>query len=146
MDENAISSCISLPYEAITICLNVQVIPTKRINISLTINNPTLCKRIKAVYMSCFVRPYIPNPLQCFPCQRYSHSKSSSRESITCAFCSEIGHNINTCDNCKGDHPAFSRNCSKSILEKEIKAISNNVTYPKSFKKEKFRTSSVAIP
>ncbi|GBN08076.1 hypothetical protein AVEN_273830-1 [Araneus ventricosus] len=38
------------------------------------------------------VRPYIPNPLRCFKCQRFGHSKTSCRGTLTCARCAEVGH------------------------------------------------------
>ena len=60
----------------------------------LTLNSPTLPNRIKAAYLSCPVRPYIPNPLRCFQCQRYGHAKTSCRGSVTCARCAEVGHEI----------------------------------------------------
>ncbi|GFX67731.1 RNA-directed DNA polymerase from mobile element jockey [Trichonephila clavipes] len=39
----------------------------------LTFNSPKLPSNIKAGYLNCKVRPYIPNPLRCFKCQR-SHT------------------------------------------------------------------------
>ena len=136
----------------ITIRRNGQVIPTK--HIILTFNCPNLPKRIKAAYLSCPVRPYIPNPLRCFQCQRYGHSKTYCRGSVTCARCAEVGHDSTNCIhpercvNCKGDHPAFSRSCPKWILEKEIQALktTNNISYTEARKNVQSRTPSIGKP
>ncbi|GBN11569.1 hypothetical protein AVEN_246262-1 [Araneus ventricosus] len=70
------------------------------------------------------VRAYIPNPLRCFQCQRFGHSKTSCRGTQTCARCAEVGHDSSQCTdaekcvNCKDAHTSFSRNCSAWKLEK----------------------------
>ena len=135
----------------ITVRKNDQIIPTK--HIILTFNSPTLPNRVKAAYLSCPVRPYIPNPLRCFQCQRYGHAKTSCRGSVTCARCAEVGHDNKTCKNseccinCRGDHPAYSRVCPKWIFEKEIQAVklTNNLTYPEARRLIESRTPSAGI-
>ncbi|KFM67744.1 hypothetical protein X975_21863, partial [Stegodyphus mimosarum] len=92
---------------------------------------------IKAGYLNCPVRPYIPNPMRCFQCQRFGHSKMSCRGSITCARCSQIGHDCENCTaaplfvNCKGEHPAFSRLCPKWKSGKEVQTtkVKRNISY-----------------
>ncbi|GFY31976.1 uncharacterized protein TNCV_2621131 [Trichonephila clavipes] len=89
-------------------------------------------------YIRCPVRPYIPNPLRCFQCQRYGHSKNVCRGQPTCPRCGESGHDSVDCTkkeqclNCKGDHPAYSRSCPTWITEKEITAvkIKEKISYP----------------
>jgi hypothetical protein len=104
---------------------NVQ--PTN--HIILTFNSPELPTFIMAGYLRCPVRPYIPNPLRCFQCQRFGHSKISCRGTVTCARCSEVGHDSEKCTktpkcvNCKGDHPSFARSCPIWVREKEIQAL-----------------------
>ncbi|GBL55405.1 hypothetical protein AVEN_232921-1 [Araneus ventricosus] len=72
------------------------------------------------------VRAYIPNPLRCFQCQRFGHSKTSYCGTLTCPRCAEVGHDNSQCAaaekcvNCKDAHTSFSRNCSEWKLEKEI--------------------------
>ena len=71
-------------------------------------------------------------------CQRYGHAKSSSRGSVPCALCAEVGHDDRTCKkfehcvNCKGDHPEYSRTYPKRVFKKEIQTvkITNNITDP----------------
>ncbi|GFX22716.1 uncharacterized protein TNCV_2994491 [Trichonephila clavipes] len=66
----------------ITIRRNGQVINTK--HLILTFSTPDLPQLIKATYIHCPVRQYIPNPLLCFQCQRYGHSKNVCRDQPTC--------------------------------------------------------------
>ncbi|GFW97204.1 putative RNA-directed DNA polymerase from transposon X-element [Trichonephila clavipes] len=89
-------------------------------------------------YIRCPVRPYIPNLLRCFQCQRYGHSKNVCRGQPTCPRCGESGHDSADCKkkeqclNCKGEHPAYSRSCPTWIIEKEITSVKN--------KRQKFPT------
>ncbi|GFX38929.1 uncharacterized protein TNCV_747081 [Trichonephila clavipes] len=52
----------------ITIKKDSTIFPTK--HLILTFNSPKLPNTIKAGYLNCKIRPYIPNPLRCFKCQR----------------------------------------------------------------------------
>ncbi|GFV21163.1 RNA-directed DNA polymerase from mobile element jockey [Trichonephila clavipes] len=61
----------------ITIKKDSTRIPTK--HLILTFNSPILPTNIKAGYLNCRIRPYIPNPLRCFKCQRFGHSQNSCR-------------------------------------------------------------------
>ncbi|GFW17460.1 putative RNA-directed DNA polymerase from transposon X-element [Trichonephila clavipes] len=104
-----------------------QVLNTK--HFILTFSTPELQQSVKAAYLHCPVRPYIPNPLRCFQCQRFGHSKTVCCGQPTCSRCAEVGHDSADCKakercvNCKGDHSSFSRSCPTWILEKEIAAI-----------------------
>ncbi|XP_035205691.1 uncharacterized protein LOC118180736 [Stegodyphus dumicola] len=112
-----------------------QLIDTK--HVILTFKSPDLPKNIKAGYLNCPVRPYIPNPMRCFQCQRFGHTKISCRGKLTCARCSVAGHNSDACTaaplciNCKGEHAAFSRSCPKWKAEREIQAVKHkrNISY-----------------
>ncbi|GFT73764.1 uncharacterized protein TNCV_1327651 [Trichonephila clavipes] len=120
----------------ITIRWDGQVLDTK--HLILTFATPDLPQSVKAAYLNCPVRPYIPNPLRCFQCQRYGHSKLTCRGQATCARCAEVGHDSADCKarekcvNCKGDHTSYSRSCPNWSLEKEITAlkIKNKISYP----------------
>ncbi|GFW64539.1 uncharacterized protein TNCV_3513611 [Trichonephila clavipes] len=98
-------------------------------------------KFITADYLRCSVRPYIPNPLGCFQCHRFDHSKPTCRGNPTCARCGEVGHDSGECNgeekcvNCKGDHPSYSRSCNTWKLEKEITTvkIKNRLAYPEAW-------------
>ncbi|GFS92976.1 hypothetical protein TNCV_1886281 [Trichonephila clavipes] len=55
-----------------------------------TLLSSTLPQTIKAGYLNCKIRPYIPNPLRCFKCQRFGHSQTSSRGQLTCSMCTPL--------------------------------------------------------
>ena len=76
----------NITVRQITIRRNGQILPIKCL--ILTFNCPTLPKKMKAAYLSS-VHPYIPNPLRCFQCELYGHSKTSCRGSVTCTRCTE---------------------------------------------------------
>ncbi|GFT42577.1 uncharacterized protein TNCV_2164981 [Trichonephila clavipes] len=85
-----------------------SVIPTK--HLILTFNSPTLPKTTKAAYLNCKIRPYIPNPLRCFMCQRFGHSQTACRGQLTCSRCASVGHTSSECSldqkcvNCSQPH------------------------------------------
>ncbi|GFW81562.1 uncharacterized protein TNCV_2882391 [Trichonephila clavipes] len=64
----------------------------------LTFNSPILPTNIKAGYLNCRIRPYIPNPLRCFKCQRFGHSQTSCRGQLTCSRCASVGHASTDCN------------------------------------------------
>ncbi|GBO44952.1 hypothetical protein AVEN_37544-1 [Araneus ventricosus] len=67
-----------------------QLLNTK--HLILTFDSAKLPENIKAGYMRLSVRTYIANPLSCFKCQHFGHSKTSCRGTFTCARCAEVGH------------------------------------------------------
>ncbi|GFV77802.1 uncharacterized protein TNCV_4673961 [Trichonephila clavipes] len=79
----------------ITIRKDGQVLNTK--HLILTFSTPDLPQFVKMAYLRCPVREYIPNPLRCFNCQRYGHSKNVCRGQPTCPRCGEVGHDSNDC-------------------------------------------------
>ncbi|GFX25507.1 putative RNA-directed DNA polymerase from transposon X-element [Trichonephila clavipes] len=79
----------------ITIRRDGQVLKTK--HLILTFATPDLPQSVKVAYLHCPVRPYIPNPLRCFQCQRFGHSKTTCRGQPTCARCAEVGHDSADC-------------------------------------------------
>ncbi|GBN11757.1 hypothetical protein AVEN_272693-1 [Araneus ventricosus] len=123
-----------------------QLLNTK--HLILTFSSAKLPEYIKAGYMRLSVRLYIPNPLRCFKCQRFGHSKTSCRGTLTCARSAEMGHDRSQCTsaekcvNCKEAHTSFSRHCSAWKLEKEIVAtkIKKQISYPEARKLVKSQT------
>ncbi|GBM35041.1 hypothetical protein AVEN_240391-1 [Araneus ventricosus] len=79
----------------ITIRRDGQLLNTK--HLILTFDSNKLPEHIKAGYMRLSVRTYIPIPLRCFKCQRFGHSKTSCRRTLTCARCAEVGHESTDC-------------------------------------------------
>ncbi|GFX19433.1 uncharacterized protein TNCV_3050911 [Trichonephila clavipes] len=109
--------------------------PTK--HLILTFNSPKLPSTIKAGYLNCKIRPYIPNPLRCFKCQRFGHSQTSCRGQLTCSRCTAVGHFSTDCTlepkciSCLQAHSADSKLCPKWKAEKQIQEIktNKNITY-----------------
>lgn len=135
----------------ITIKREDKIIPTK--HIILTFDLPNLPNNIKAGYLNCPIRPYIPNPLRCFQCQRFGHSKNSCRGTVTCARCGQKGHENEGCTapanciHCQKNHPSYSKSCEIWKLEKEIQTVrtKQNLSYPEARKIVKSRTPNVGI-
>ncbi|GBN90266.1 hypothetical protein AVEN_140790-1 [Araneus ventricosus] len=72
-----------------------QLLPTK--HLILTFQTLILPDSVKAGYMKLAVRPFIPNPLRCFKCQRFGYSQTNCRGTLTCARCAEKGHMSQQC-------------------------------------------------
>ncbi|GBL72876.1 hypothetical protein AVEN_128071-1 [Araneus ventricosus] len=112
----------------ITLKRDGQIIPTR--HVILTFDTPVLPTKITVGYICCDIRPYIPNSVHCFKCQRFGHTKTACRESSAlCPRCSEPGHEETICRkpekcfNCKGNHASYSKTCPKWKLEKEILSV-----------------------
>ncbi|GBM61872.1 hypothetical protein AVEN_239143-1 [Araneus ventricosus] len=124
-----------------------ELMPTK--NLILMFNTPRLPEYIKAGYIRCSVRPYIPNPLRCFKCQRFGHFKTNCRGTLTCARCAMAGHEstgcmaVEKCVNCQGKHTSFSRSCPNWELEKEIviTKFKNSISFPEARRLVKAQTA-----
>ena len=94
---------------------------------------------IKAGFVRVPVRPYIPNPLRCFKCQRYEHGKNSCQRDAVCSHCGErqedhsdsVCSNAAHCINCNGDHSADSKDCPRWKIEKQIQEykVKNGVSF-----------------
>ncbi|GBN42795.1 hypothetical protein AVEN_236497-1 [Araneus ventricosus] len=128
-----------------------QYVPTK--HLILTFNVPNLPKSVLIAYINCPVRPYAPDPLRCYKCQKFGHSVQSCRGNQACARCAEIGHASNTCEaaplcaNCKGDHPSYARSSPRWKDEKEIQAVKvkQNVSFREARKIVADRTPKVGV-
>ncbi|GFV47034.1 uncharacterized protein TNCV_2699281 [Trichonephila clavipes] len=101
----------------ITIKKEASAVPTK--HFILTFNSPKLPTTIKVGYLNCKIRPYIPNPLRCFQCQRFGHSQTSCHGQLTCSRPVSAGHSSTDCIlepkciNCSQPHPSNSKLCPK---------------------------------
>ncbi|GFV57825.1 uncharacterized protein TNCV_3072041 [Trichonephila clavipes] len=118
----------------ITLKKDTRIVPTK--HLILTFNSPKLPTNIKAGYLNCKIRPYIPNPLRCYKCQRFGHSQTSCRGQLTCSRCASVGHSSMDCTlepkcvDCTESHPSNSKLCPKWKTEKEIQVIKTNRNIP----------------
>ncbi|GFU33733.1 uncharacterized protein TNCV_2048011 [Trichonephila clavipes] len=109
---------------------NSNIIPKK--HLILTFNSPKLPSTVKAGYLNCKIRAYIPNPLRCFKCQRFGHLQIACRGQLTCSRCASVGHSSADCSlelncvNCSQPHSSDSKQCPKWKAEKGIQAIKTN--------------------
>ena len=120
---------------------NGQRVPSE--SVKLTFNSPNLPRTVKIFHFSYFCRPFVPNPIQCFRCQRLGHvSGSCKATSVRCLICSgRHSHkecpdkSAICCANCRGDHLANSRKC-KFIEE------ANNLEKIKSHEKNRIQNNN----
>ena len=96
----------------------------------LTFQSQALPKYIRVGYFRVAVSQFIPNPVRCFKCQRYGHTKFNCKKNEVCNKCGQEDHtdaqeckNEAKCVNCKGNHPSNDRSCPKWKEEKEIQRI-----------------------
>ena len=96
----------------------------------ITFDRHTPPEKLKIGYYIVNVQPYIPNPLRCFQCQKFGHSKKWCKNNQACWKCGSEGHDGSECTsettcclNCKGDHYASSKSCPIWIQEKEIQRV-----------------------
>jgi hypothetical protein len=98
--------------------------PTNTFILTFRLTSPPT--HITAAYMRISVERFIPNPLRCYNCQRYGHSKTTCNRQMVCAKCGVEGH-VDTdcvapeqCFNCKGNHPAYSKDCPEWVKQRAI--------------------------
>ena len=106
-------------------------VPTN--NIVLTFDGTDLPPYVMVGYVRVKVRTFIPNPMRCFRCQRFGHTRISCRGSPTCSKCSSTDHIDDDCEsdtlrcvNCGDDqtpHASYDRSCPAYAREKEINTI-----------------------
>jgi hypothetical protein len=95
----------------------------------LSFAKPSAPKYVKAAYLKIPVEMFIPNPLQCFNCQRFGHGRNSYSRPASCAKCGQQGHLDAECQeqahcaNCSGPHPAFSKECPEWSKQRDITKI-----------------------
>ena len=73
---------------------------------------------------------FIPNPVRCYKCQKFGHTKFNCRKNEVCTKCGQEGHtdhqeckNEAKCVNCQGKHESNDKECPKWKQEKEIQRI-----------------------
>ena len=100
-------------------------IPTN--TIVLTFDCPKPPTSLRAGYLTVPVRPYVPFPMRCFKCHKFGHGKDKCRRpNALCGRCGKEHADQQQCTaaahciNCKGDHPAFSKQCPKFVEEQAI--------------------------
>ena len=102
-------------------------------NVILTFDATDLPPAVTVGYTRVRVRVFVPNPMRCFKCQRFGHTKLNCRNHSVCAKCASTGHLDKECEsetlkcvNCSADqrpHSSFDKTCPSFTKEKEINAI-----------------------
>lgn len=95
--------------------------------IILTLNGTRVPEHIKVGPLRIRTRTYIPDPMLCYRCYEYGHTRTKCKaKSDKCRNCS-VAHDLEGectaapfCQNCKQDHSPASRQCPTYQREKEI--------------------------
>lgn len=108
-------------------------------NYVLTFNTPKRPTELIYLRKLIPVRPYIPNPLRCYNCQKFGHHENNCKSSHpVCAKCASQTHPTCNCTsqdakcaNCGASHPSNSSNCPVWKKEKEVTKtkFTRNVSY-----------------
>ena len=116
-----------------------SIIPTD--SVVLTFDATDLPSSVTVGYVRVRVRTYIPNPMRCYRCQRFGHTKTHCRNRPACGKCSSVQHLSEDCEagtlrcvNC-GDsqrpHASYDRTCPAYVKEREINSLkaTNNISF-----------------
>ena len=105
----------------------------------ITFFGTILPKKVRLGYESFNVDTYFPNTMKCLNCFRYGHLKKLCRNNPICGKCTSKDHptekctsSLTKCNNCKGPHKTFDKNCPVYKKETEIctvKTLQNRVIF-----------------
>ena len=127
-----------------------QSVPTENVVVGFSGDLP------QYVYLGCLrykVKPYIPQPIRCTKCQTFGHVAANCRREVRCVRCGK-GHPVDNCPikdnlaqavcvNCKGNHSAAFKGCSK--YQQVSKALKVSVTEKLSYKDALLKVRSVDV-
>ena len=116
-----------------------QGVTENSLKLTPTFDQPKIPEKIKVGYTMERVEQFIPYPLRCYNCQKYSHHEDNCRGQQVCGKCGQQDpdHHSDNCNNpykhanCRGNHSIYARSCESWKLEKEILGIKhrNNIPY-----------------
>ena len=102
-------------------------------SVVLSFNQEELPRDVTIGYVRVKVRPYIPNPMRCYRCQRFGHTRIACRNRPACAKCASTEHLDDECEaetfrcaNCpegQNAHTSYDKACPTLAKEKEINSI-----------------------
>ena len=115
-----------------------QALPTKSIKVRW--EGSALPQSIQVGHLGSYtVRPFTPDPVRCFRCQKFEHTTRTCHQmQSTCGICSgshrttvclekrETEHVTTKCSNCKGQHVSASKACPVRI--QKAQAIQKSLT------------------
>lgn len=118
----------------------------KRVNtpaVIMTFCQTTYPEHLKIGVLNVPTRPYFPNPMLCYGCFSYGHTRARCPGPQRCLNCSGDYHGegecgeASLCRNCKGDHRPASRQCP--VYKKEVEVIKikvrDNLSFPEARKR-----------
>ncbi|KAK4887846.1 hypothetical protein RN001_004117 [Aquatica leii] len=115
----------------------------------LTFNVTKLPRVIQAAFYPLQVRPYIPNPLRCFNCQRFGHSSVNCKHDKRCV-CGKPTHEGSWCEepivcpNCQGQHKATAKTCA--VFRQEMKIQKVKIVHRLSYFDAKKKVHTMVTP
>lgn len=71
------------------------------ISFILTFQPPELPETVTAGYIVLRVRPYVPQPMRCFTCQKFGHTTKSCEKGAICAICLKLTNETHVSNECK---------------------------------------------
>ena len=119
----------------------------------LTFQTSRLPVKFTTGYLSFEVKPFIPNPLRCYKCQKFGHGKNSCDQPARCSDCAQPQHEGSPCQspkkcvNCDSDgHGAGSKDCPQWQKEKKICEIkvTRDISYSEARKVVEAETSKTS--
>lgn len=100
--------------------------PVNTPTVILTLNGTAVPEHIKVGPLRIKTRMYIPDPMICYKCFNYGHSKLRCKGAAKCRNCSKT-HDLEGecnaapfCQHCQGAHGPANRSCPVYAMEKEI--------------------------
>lgn len=107
----------------------------------LTFDTSTLPTQVKICFQYVDVVPFIPEPMRCFHCQRFSHLSGRCPEKEKPGICTcgglmirdgdHVCENPPKCRNCDGDHRSNFKKCPVYMQEYKIEQVRvvDNISY-----------------
>lgn len=113
--------------------------------------------QLRIAYEVVKVRPYVPEPLRCFRCNKLNHMAKDCRlpaEVKVCLNCGEIHELIKgircqrepKCVNCNGPHSSASKECTKFLMERDLLKLSVDKKMKVSEVKMAVKSGSISLP
>ncbi|KAK4880824.1 hypothetical protein RN001_008970 [Aquatica leii] len=115
----------------------------------LSFNVTKLPRVIQAAFYPLQVRPYIPNPLRCFNCQKFGHSSVNCKHDKRCV-CGKLTHEGSWCEepivcpNCQGQHKATAKTCA--VFRQEMKIQEVKIVHRLSYFDAKKKVDTMVTP
>ena len=149
--DDEIQSTLGIKAERVIKKKSGQTIRTNRVILHF---NDEIPKFVHLGWKRYRVSTYVPEPVRCYNCQKFGHKAINCRSKTKCPICSG-NHLYNecvamenkeerrtVCPNCRGEHPAYHKDCIIYQEARSIKTIqvSKQISYAEAVKT--FRTST----